>query len=596
MKFLPNNKLWFMAAQVWRYAGERRPYVLLDYALLFIAYTILSFQPMVLGQIIDAAQRGDADALNNVLIWSAVYASTILGFWLFNFPARVIEQHVAFFATHAFYRTFYRIVTEMPLRWHRDHHSGEVINRIGKAGSALSAFAQGQFIYFQMGVRFIVGIGALAFYLPWVAAASFISSAIIIVTINRFDRVIMPLVKKTNEGEHYFNAALHDYIGNIVSVLALRLQDNTSGEISRRFMKLKTSVWSSIITSESKWASVAFLLIGTQAAITGGYIAVRLAHHESLVIGTAVAIFQYLMVVNMIFFQAMQTLDALMRQHTDMHSIDGLLEDYGIYGAAVIPVPSRAWKKIAVQNLSFTHHEGEDALHHLRNVGLTIGTGQKIALVGASGAGKTTLLALLRGLYETQIVRLVIDDEVFTTLTPMSGFTTLVPQDCEIFDNTVKYNLTLGTEVPDDIVRQALSITTFEDVLSALPDGIETDIRERGVNLSGGQKQRLSLARGLIAARDSSLLLLDEPTSSVDLATESVIFDRLFAAFSDKTIVASVHRLHLLPRFDHIAVMQDGAIVEQGAFIDLLAARGAFYQIWQHHLTQSAMGEEKGQS
>ena len=117
-------------------------------------------------------------------------------------------------------------------------------------------------------------------------------------------------------------------------------------------------------------------------------------------------------------------------------------------------------------------------------------------------------------------------------------------------------------------------------MLPQLPRGLDTDIRERGVNLSGGQKQRLALARGLIAARNSSLLLLDEPTSSVDLATEGVIFDRLFTAMADKTIVASIHRFHLLPRFDEIGVMKEGAMIEQGSFNDLLARGGEFARLW----------------
>ena len=135
-------------------------------------------------------------------------------------------------------------------------------------------------------------------------------------------------------------------------------------------------------------------------------------------------------------------------------------------------------------------------------------------------------------------------------------------------------------------------ITTFDEVAAKLPNGLVTDIRERGVNLSGGQKQRLALARGLVAARNSSLLLLDEPTSSVDLATEARIFDRLLTAFADKAIIASVHRLHLLPRFDHIGFMQNGVIVEQGSFPALINQRGLFYQLWQDHLAQAIAGNK----
>src|ERR1700722_9188814 len=157
MKVLLSNRLFYMMAQVWHYAGARRYQLVLNYVLLTLAYVIMSWQPVVLAQIINSAQAGGDDAFRNVLIWSGVYASTIAGFWLFNGPARVIERRLAFHVSHDFIGKMYRIVTEMPLRWHQDRHSGDVISRVGKANGALGGFAGGQFIYFQMFVRFAVG-------------------------------------------------------------------------------------------------------------------------------------------------------------------------------------------------------------------------------------------------------------------------------------------------------------------------------------------------------------------------------------------------------------------------------------------------------
>ena len=277
-----------------------------------------------------------------------------------------------------------------------------------------------------------------------------------------------------------------------------------------------------------------------------------------------------------------------------MSGIDGLLADYDRLAPAQAQVaPPAPWQRLAILDLNFTHQEGEDVLHHLRHVSLSIAAGQKIALIGSSGSGKTTLLTLLRGLYEARNVTLDIDGVTHASLAPLAGFTTLIPQDAEIFENTVGYNLTLGTAVSKELVAQALAVSTFADVVPKLSEGLDTDIRERGVNLSGGQKQRLAFARGLIAARDSSLLLMDEPTSSVDLATEGLIFDRLFVAFAGKAIVASVHRLHLLPRFDMIGLMRDGQLLEFGGFDALLGQDGAFAALWQHHLEQSASGDRR---
>jgi len=583
------NMLFYLFKRTWEYAGPVRPRLVLIYALYLTANIIMAFQPVTLAQIINTAQKGGPDAFRNALLWSAAYGAITFAFWSLHGPARVIERRTAFLIYRNFVTCLYRKVTEMPLRWHQDHHSGSTINRVNKAGRALFGFGSSQFVILQTAVRFSVSLCVLLWLSWWVALVSFLVSALIAYVIRRFDKVLIPLVIKNNERDHHLNAALYDYIGNIVTVLTLRLQRNTASEVDQRFDAMRPSFWRETRINEAKWGFVNLLLISTQAAIVGCYIGLHLMRGEALAIGAVVAIFQYLQMILQYFFTGMVTYEDIMHKQMDVHGTDQLLDDHR--KLAIPPAaPARDWQTITVENLTFTHQEGEDKLHTLRNVSLAISAGRKIAFIGASGSGKTTLLTLMRGLYDAQQVRLTIDGAIFESLAPLSGFTTLIPQDSEIFENTVRYNLTLATDVADAVVAQALAITTFDAVAATLPEGIYTDIRERGVNLSGGQKQRLALARGLIAARGSSLLLLDEPTSSVDLPTEAHIFDHLFTAFADKAIIASIHRLHLLPRFDHICLMQNGMIVEQGSFADLLAKGGAFQGLWQQHL-QSSVGE-----
>ncbi len=558
----------------------------LFYAMFLVANLLISLAPVVLAALINTAQQGGAGAATRVLVLSLIYAGLTAVFWLLHGPARLIERRVAFAVGQNFTSHLYRVVTEMPLRWHQDHHSGGTINRIRKAERALFQFANGQFITIQIVIRMIASVSMLAFYSLWVTLATLVCSILIIFVIRRFDRDLIPWVRKTNEAEHHLSAALYDYVGNIVTVLTLRMQDNTGDEIQSRYAPMRQSFEREIVLNEWKWGVASLLLIAVQAGIVGAYIITHIAVGQAIAMGAVVAIFQYLLIIMQQFFQGSLTFEQQLYFSIDVHGVDGLIADHKRLAPGYFPVRTPTWKEIRIENLVFTHHEGEDALHHLRGVGLAIKAGQKIAFVGSSGSGKTTFLTLLRGLYDAQSVDLAIDGASFKTLAPLSGFTTLVPQDSEVFENTVRYNLTFGTKVPEKIIQQALSISAFDHVLPKLPKGIDTDIRERGVNMSGGQKQRLALARGLIAAQDSSLLLLDEPTSSIDQTTEAVIFDRLFAGFADKTIVATVHRLHLLPRFDHIVLMDNGAIVEQGSFSELLAKQGAFARLWLAHLGQ----------
>src|SRR5690606_10441611 len=179
----------------------------------------------------------------------------------------------------------------------------------------------------------------------------------------------------------------------------------------------------------------------------------------------------------------------------------------------------------------------------LHDVNLTLRRGENIALIGTSGAGKSTLLTLLRALRAPERVEVRIDGAP-APFAALAQLTTLIPQDPEVFENTMRFNVSFGLDVPDTDVYRALSLAEFLPVLMQMPQELETDIREKGVNLSVGQRQRLALARGIFAAEQSDIVLLDEPTSSVDLMTEAKIFKNLFAHFKDKTIVATLHRLH----------------------------------------------------
>jgi len=111
---------------------------------------------------------------------------------------------------------------------------------------------------------------------------------------------------------------------------------------------------------------------------------------------------------------------------------------------------------------------------------------------------------------------------------------------------------------------------------------LESNIQEKGVNLSGGQKQRLALARGILAAKESEVVLLDEPASSVDPKTEVQIYEHVFAAFAEKAMVSSLHRLHLLPLFDYIYVLENGSIVAEGKFEELRQESETFKSLWKH--------------
>lgn len=215
---------------------------------------------------------------------------------------------------------------------------------------------------------------------------------------------------------------------------------------------------------------------------------------------------------------------------------------------------------------------------------LDIYRGQKIALVWSSGDGKSTLLALLRWLYIEDAVSLMIDGTHYNSLAVLHDIVSLIPQDPEIFEHSIRYNITMGTEVDDTALGKYIKIAAFDTVLHDLPRGLDSDIKEKWVNLSWWQKQRLALARGLFLGKDSDILLLDEATSSVDALGEKHIYESLFHSFADKTIIASVHRLHMLYMFDMIYVIEKGRVIEAWNLATILALDGVAKHMWDNYM------------
>ena len=143
-------------------------------------------------------------------------------------------------------------------------------------------------------------------------------------------------------------------------------------------------------------------------------------------------------------------------------------------------------------------------------------------------------------------------------------------------------NITLGLPFSEEEVQRVCKTAHFSEVIEQLPKKLQSNIQEKGGNLSGGQKQRLALARGVLAARERELVLLDEPTSSVDPKTEVKIYEKMFEEFKDKAVVSALHRLHLLTKFDYVYILESGRVVDEGTFEKLFAESPVFQELWKH--------------
>ncbi len=431
---------------------------------------------------------------------------------------------------------------------------------------------------FLVAVLSIAGTAMVLLWMNWqLALFILVLNPVVIWVTTVFGRKVKELKRRENSAYQLFQEALAETLDAIQQIRAsnrerhyiLRIVDKADG--IRRHSAAFT--WKS---DAAQRLSFTVFLFGFDIFRA---VSMLMVLYSGLSIGQMLAVFAYLWFMMGPVQEVLSIQYAYNAARAALDRINGLMT-MGLEPAYPhLEDPFRGRKTVAIElrRVCFRYGDGPMILD---DVSLSIGAGEKIALVGASGGGKTTLVQIILGLYPP-VTGEVLFDGVPTSrigLDTVRDNVATVLQHPALFNDSVRMNLTLGREVPDAALWRALEVAQLDEVVRGLDRGLDTRLGRDGVRLSGGQRQRLAVARLVLS--DPRVVILDEATSALDTTTESRLHQALQRFLEGRTTLIIAHRLSAVRQADRALVFEDGRIVEEGHHDDLIRGGGLYAALY----------------
>jgi ATP-binding cassette, subfamily B, bacterial len=478
----------------------------------------------------------------------------------------------------------FRHVQRLSLAFHDRTRTGQLMFEINNQASAVGAIAVSLPPLLQ---SFFTVIGMFLILLriePTLALLSLTVVPPIYISAGYYAKRIQPRVMDVRHLESMSLTIVHEAMTMMKVIVAfgreghewLRFRKQGEQAVAARVnLTVRQTMFSLVVTMTTAVGSS--LVLGF-----GAYFVIK----HKLTAGELLVVMGYIGALYAPLEQISNTVSALQEQFITLRGALKLLDtDPEIHEKPGALSLGRAEGHVRLEEVSFSYVGRRGTLS---GVSLDAPRGTRVAIVGPTGAGKSTLLSLIPRFYDTQRGRVLLDgqDVRDLTLESLRAQVSMVLQEPLLFSGTLGENIRYGRlEASDDEVEEAARAANAHDFISALPHGYGTMIGERGARLSGGERQRVSVARAFL--KDAPVLILDEPTSSIDSQTESVILDALQRLMEGRTTFMVAHRLSTIADADLILVLNHGEVAEHGTHHDLLAADGLYAQL---HAAQSGRG------
>jgi ATP-binding cassette subfamily B protein len=585
-----------------------RPYrwrVILALALVAIVTPLELAPPILFQRVIDrflvpgaSGRLPMTTAWHGVILISVVY----LGVLIFDFLAQYIQIRIM---QRVGQQTMYDMRTEifghlqrLPMNYFDRNPVGRLMTRVTTDVDALNdLFAAG--VVTMINDFFLLAV--MACLLFWIdkrlALDTMLVLPFILVVTLIFRKYVREANRQIRTAIARINSFLQEYISGMSVVQLFNREMKAREEFSKRNKDNMLAWRDAILAYALFYPAVEFLSFATIALIywSGGN---RILSH-ALSLGVLI---EFTMFAQR-FFRPIQDLsekfNILQSAMAASERIFKLLDEpITIDTNPNAQIQAAPHGEIEFRNVWFSYRnvgEPKDEDWVLRDVSFRVEPGQNFAIVGHTGAGKTTLISLLLRFYDIQRGQILLDgvDIRLLNMQELRKNFGIVLQDPFLFTGTLESNVRLGTPgITAEAVEHALQEVGLGDYLKGLPEGLASEVNERGSTLSVGQRQLISFARAL--AHNPRFLILDEATSSVDTKTESQIREALDRLLSGRTALVIAHRLSTIQHADRILVFHKGRLREQGAHQDLLAQRGIYYRLYQLQYKEQELHDANG--
>ncbi|MDX2381556.1 MAG: ABC transporter ATP-binding protein [Acidimicrobiia bacterium] len=541
-------------------------------ALVFSAITTLGLLlgPLLVRYAIDnGIDGGNREVLRNAVIayLIVVAMSYVASRQQFIFVNRAGEGFLRLLRINVFGH-----IQKQSLGFFDRHKSGVLIARMTADIESMSELVQWGVLQFVTAAMLISFSFVLLLFLSWqLTLVAMLVMPVLIIASRKFQRDSNAAYLDVRERVGQNLSSLQEGIAGVRVIQAYAREP----EQTRRFVESNRSLYRSHIHSVrvSTWyfgLVEASGVVATALAIgVGGW----LVNRGDITIGTVIAVVLLLTQLFEPVQQLSQLYNGVQSSAASLNKLFGILDTEPEIVDGPDELPSSG--QIVVDDVSFVYPDTELAV--LRHISISIGDGERLALVGPTGAGKSTLAKLIARLYDPTSGSITFGGVGLrdATVRSLRDRVVVVPQEGFLFGGTIADNVRIArSDATDDEVADALAAIGALDRFDQFEDGIHTEVRERGSRLSAGERQLVSLARAALV--DPAVLVLDEATSNLDPGTESIVEGALERLMRDRTTIVVAHRLSTVRRADRIAVVDGGELAELGSHAELVALGGRY--------------------